>query len=159
MGKLQNGDEVMIVTMMMMEVVMWEERRERETERRRKREINMENRENNEKRERDGERETPNTNALAQTTLKITIGCVPRSPRRRFQGACRFSTHKKTAQRLDSSFRVSRRDERDQKKSSCTGACPSQAVLEMAASGAHARQASVNEPSGARLFSGFWVES
>ena len=28
----------------------------------------------------------------------------------------------------------------------------------MAAFGAHARQASVNEPSGARLFSGFWVE-
>ena len=28
----------------------------------------------------------------------------------------------------------------------------------MAASGAHARQASVNEPSDARLFSGFWVE-
>ena len=28
----------------------------------------------------------------------------------------------------------------------------------MAASGAHARQASVNEPSGARLFSGDWVE-
>ena len=37
----------------------------------------------------------------------------------------------------------------------------SQAVLEMAALGAHAhaRQASVNEPSGARLFSVFWVES
>ena len=36
-----------------------------------------------------------------------------------------------------------------------------QAVLEMAAFGAHAhaRQASVNEPSGARLFSVFWVES
>ena len=34
-----------------------------------------------------------------------------------------------------------------------------QAKLGMAASGAHARQASVNEPSGARLFSGFWVES
>ena len=32
-------------------------------------------------------------------------------------------------------------------------------VFEMAASGAHARQASVNEPSGPRLFSGFWVES
>ena len=29
----------------------------------------------------------------------------------------------------------------------------------LAASGAHARQASVNEPSGARLFGGFWVES
>ena len=28
----------------------------------------------------------------------------------------------------------------------------------MAAFGAHARQASVNEPSGARLFSGFWVD-
>ena len=29
-------------------------------------------------------------------------------------------------------------------------------VLDMAASGAHARQASVNEPSGARLFRGDW---
>ena len=35
---------------------------------------------------------------------------------------------------------------------------PSQAGLEMAATGAHARQASVNEPSGARLVSGDWVE-
>ena len=34
---------------------------------------------------------------------------------------------------------------------------PPQAVLERAA-GAHARQASVNEPSGAHPFSGFWVE-
>ena len=35
----------------------------------------------------------------------------------------------------------------------------SQAVLKVAAFGAHARQASANEPSGARLFSGFWIES
>ena len=60
---------------------MWEERRERETERRSKRE--------------ERETETPNTYALARTTLKITIGCLCRGPSRCFQGACRFSTHKK----------------------------------------------------------------
>ncbi len=65
---------------------------------------------------------------------------------------------KKHAQWLDSWVRVSRRVERDQEKR-CTWAGPSQAVLEMATSGAHARQASVNEFSGARLFSGFWVQS
>ena len=43
---------------------------------------------------------TPNTCALARTTLKITIGCLCRGPSRRFQGACRFSTHKKLARRV-----------------------------------------------------------
>ena len=35
----------------------------------------------------------------------------------------------------------------------------SQTVLKMAAFGAHARQASADEPGGARLFSGFWIET
>ena len=91
-------------------------------------------------------------------TLEITIGCLCHGPSRRFQGACRFSTDKKLAQRLDSLIRGSRQVERDQ-KIACMWAGPSQAVLEMAASGAHARQASVDEPRGARIFSGFWVKS
>ena len=51
--------------------------------------------------ERRGERErektqtwSPNTCALARTALEITIGCLCQGPSRRFQGACRFSTHK-----------------------------------------------------------------
>ena len=48
------------------------------------------------KRQRDGEREIPNTCALAQTTLKITIGCLCRGPSRRFQGACSFQHPQKT---------------------------------------------------------------
>ena len=52
--------------------------------------------EEEEDRERRRKRETPNTYALAQTTLKITIDCLCRGPSRRFQGACRFGTHKKT---------------------------------------------------------------
>ena len=64
---------------------------------------------------------------------------------RHFQVACRFlHPQNKLAQRLDSLVRVSR---------------PVEKVLEMAASGAHARQALVTEPSGARLFNRFWVES
>ena len=82
-------------------------------------------------------------------TLEITIGCLCHGPSRRFQGACRFSTHEeKLAQRLDSLVRVSRQVERDEEKRA--------RELVRPASGAHLRQASVNEPSGARLFSGFW---
>ena len=114
--------------------MMWEERREKkretETERERERERKAER----------GKRETPNTCALAQTTLKITIGCSCRGPSRRFQGACRFSAHKK----LPSG---------EIRKNACMWAGPSQAVLEMAASDAHARQGSVKAPSGARFFS------
>ena len=66
------------------------------------------------------ERETPNTYALAQTTLKITIGCLCPGPSKLFQGAYRFSAHKKPAQRLDSLVRVSRRVEKTRKK---TRAC------------------------------------
>ena len=59
----------------------------------------------------------PNTYALARTTLKIINGCLCRGTSRRFQGVSRFQhAQKKRAQRLDSLVRVSRRDERDQKK-------------------------------------------
>ena len=80
-----------------------------------------------EKRERKGEKDeeakgkeqtqtrTPNTYALARMTLE-TIGCLCHGPSRRFQGACRFRTHKKLAQRSDSLVRGSRQVERDQKK-------------------------------------------
>ena len=130
--------------------------------RRREREGDREKR-GKEKKRRDGEakhRHGPqNTYALARTTFKITTGCLCRGPSRRFQGACRFSTLKKTTcptVRLSGPcFKTGRTRP---KKKTCTCAGPSQAALEMAASGAHARQASVNEPSGARLFSGFWVE-
>ena len=76
------------------------------------------------KKETDGEtereRETPNTDAFARTTLKITIGCLCRGPSRRFQGVCRFSTHKNlpAGQTL---VGVSRRVElRPKKKNACT---------------------------------------
>ena len=59
---------------------------------------------------------TPNTHALAQTTLEITIGCLCRGPCKRFQGPCRFSTNEKLVQRLDSFVRVSRLVERDHKQ-------------------------------------------
>ena len=38
---------------------------------------------------------SPNTYALARTTLEITIGCLCQGPSRRFQGACKLSTCKK----------------------------------------------------------------
>ena len=50
-----------------------------------------------------------------------------------------------------------RRVERDNKKRVHVS-WSSQAVLEMSASGTHARQTPVNEPSGVRFFSGVWVE-
>ena len=110
-------------------------------------------------RERQRGRETPNTDALARPTLKITIGCLCRGPSRRFQGACRFSTHKNLpdGQTLWSVFQDGS-NETEKKKKRVHVSWSSQAVLEMAAFGAHARQASADEPSGARLFSGFWVE-
>ena len=77
-------------------------------------------------RERDGEAKgqkktqtwTPNTYAVAQTTLKITIGCLCRGPSRRFQGACRFQ-HPQKKNLLNGwtlLVPVSRRVARDQKK-------------------------------------------
>ena len=104
------------------------------------------------------ERETPNFDALARTTLKITIGYLCRGPGRRFQGACRFSTHKNLpdGQTLWSVFQDGSNETR---KKRVPVSWSSQPVLEMAAFGAHARQASADEPSGARLFSSFWVES
>ena len=50
-------------------------------------------------------------------------------------------------------------NETEKKKNAWHVSWSSQAVLEMAAFDAHARQASADEPSGARLFTGFWVES
>ena len=47
-----------------------------------------------------------------------------------------------------------RRDKKDGERKSWS----SQAVFEMGASGAHAHQALVNEPSGARFFRGDWVK-
>ena len=77
-----------------------------------------------------------------------------------FQALAGSASTTKLAQLLETLVRVSRLVERDQRK---TGACElvhhRRRSNEMAASGAHARQASVNEPSGGRLFSGFWVES
>ena len=80
----------MEIEMMMKMMMMEKMKKERRTKRRVEREI-----------ERRGERKkqtqtwTPDTYALVQTTLKITIGCLCRCPSRRFQGACRFSTRKK----------------------------------------------------------------
>ena len=75
------------------------------------------------------------------------------------QHLCSCANHSRDHNRLsDSLVGVSRRLERDRKK--CLHVSwSSQAVLEMASFGAHARQASADEPSGARLFSGFGVES
>ena len=79
-----------------------------------------------------------------------------RGPSRRCQGACRFSTRKKTCLTV----RLFGQDGSNETvKKSVHVSWSSQAVLKMAAFGAHARQASANEPSGARLFSGFWIES
>ena len=66
----------------------WEKEREREKEGERER---GNGRGNEREENRHG---PPNTYALAQMTLKITIGCFCRGPSRCFQGACRFSTHK-----------------------------------------------------------------
>ena len=87
-----------------------------------KKEVEMKSREGEQRgrAERDREKQTqtltPDTYALSRTTLEITIGCLCRGPSRRFQGACRFSTHKKLARRSDSLVGVSRRVERDRKK-------------------------------------------
>ena len=66
-----------------------------------------------------GRHRDPNTCSLAQTTLKITTGCLCRGPSRRFQSARRVSTHIKLVQLSDSLVHVSRRVERDQKKNAC----------------------------------------
>ena len=121
---MKNDDMMMMVVVVV--VVGERERGDRETKK--EREEKKEGRERGRERagregegegegEREGERERPHTlMLLRKRILKITIGCLCRGPSRRFQGACRFSTHKKLAQRLDSSVRDSRRVERDQKK-------------------------------------------
>ena len=54
----------------------------------------------------------PNTCALTQTTLKITVGCKCTYPSIHFHCACKFNT-RKLAHMLESLIRVSRRIERD----------------------------------------------
>ena len=54
----------------------------------------------------------PDTYALTQTTLKITVGCRRTYPGIHFHCACRFDT-RKLAHMLDSLVRVSIRFERD----------------------------------------------
>ena len=83
---------------------------------------------------------------------------VPRSKQALSRRLQAWHLQKKLVRRLDSLVRVSRRVERDQKKIRVHVSWSSQAVLKMAAFGAHARQASADEPNGARLFSGFWVD-
>ena len=106
-------------------------------------------------RQRQRDTETPNTHALARTTLRITSESVASAHVR----ACTFkalasSTHKKLAQQTVRWVRVPRRVERDHSKTRLHVSLSSKAVLWMAASGAHARPAHVNEPSGACFFSG-----
>ena len=54
----------------------------------------------------------PNTYALTQTTLKITVGCRCTNPSIHFHCGCMFNT-RKLAHVFDSLVRVSRRVERD----------------------------------------------
>ena len=85
---------MLIVLRVLMVLRVTERKREKERgegEKERERERKRGERESERKRE----SETPNTYALAQTTLEITIGCLCRGPSRRFQGACRFGTHEK----------------------------------------------------------------
>ena len=60
-------------------MMMWEERRDGERETEKEGREKQEKTEGRERGERD--RETPNTYALAQTTLKITNGCLCRGPK------------------------------------------------------------------------------
>ena len=119
--------------------------REREEERIRKRREG----EGEQKRERERGRERPkHLCSCANDSRDHNRLPVPWSKQalsRRFQGACRFSTDKKLAQRLDSLVRGSRLVERDQKKKKKKKkkrvhvSWSSRAVLEMAAFGAHAK--------------------
>ena len=131
------------------------EKRDGEREERRKKERNR-------GRDREGgtEKETPNTDAFARTTLKITVGCLCQGPSRRFQGAFKALAGlapTKTCPTVRLFGRCFKTGRTRPKKKRVHVSCSSQAVLEMAAFGAHARQASADEPTGARLFSGFWV--
>ena len=97
-------------------------------------------------------RETPNTCVLAQTTLKITLGCLCRGPSRRFQGACRFQHTQKNLLNGETLWSVFPDGSNETRKK--TRACElvhHKRCSKWPPLGAHARQASVNEPCGARF--------